>query len=243
MELSLLFLLALTTTDAVTDSLHSSAIDPLTRQVDVVPPPPSCSCRCDDVAHDGDSDSDTPPPAPQLEILTYDAPCILATHGIRFGLINEEYPAVPVWDKWTPVMGDDIPLSDAQLAWLAGNEKLAHQISEGMEARGSQVFAGMLGAGIGVATSMVGWTLFGAAQFGEGGVSPQVSLPIGLGGLVVAVVGVLYTTYALQAPLEPFLTPTPSHMMTRQEAYDMIQAVNARRDRLLCAEEFEGPDE
>ena len=46
---------------------------------------------------------------------------------------------------------------------------------------------------------------------------------------------------ALQDPLDPFLTPTPSHRLTRQQAYKMIARLNEQRDALVCIARL--PDE
>jgi hypothetical protein len=187
-------------------------------------------CRC----HAGPPNNQARP-ATVLTIDPHVGPCALTHQALRLGLVDEEYPAIPVYDSWTPVMGDHIPVSDAQLAWLAGDEVLARAIASDMDARGSKVFGGLLAAGLGIATSMVGWTLYGADHL-----SPQVTLPIGLGGLAVAAVAILYTLQALQSPIDPFLTPTPEHRLTREQAAQLIAVVNAKYDAALCGQ-GEGP--
>jgi hypothetical protein len=85
-------------------------------------------------------------------------------------------------------------------------------------------------AALGTAVSSVGWVLYGQDQISQG-----VTLPLGVGGLLVGLAGVLFVTHSIQRPLEPFTAPTPEHRLTRQEARELVAIVNRRLHIDICA--------
>jgi hypothetical protein len=137
-------------------------------------------------------------------------------------------PAVPVLDTWQIFWGD-VPVSDAQLAMLAQNDPLIDRTRAEIQARGVYVYLGTLLAAAGTAVSSVGWVLYGQDNQPQG-----VTLPLGIGGVIMGIVGLLTVTESIQTPLEPHLAPTPVHRLTRTEARELVVQVNRRLYREIC---------
>lgn len=137
-------------------------------------------------------------------------------------------PAVPVIDGWQ-VFWRDVPLSDAQVAQLAGHDPLIDRTRAEIDGRATWVYAGLLTAALGTALSSVGWVLLG-----ENKLPQTATLPMALGGLVLSGGGILVVTQSIQRPLEPHLAPTPVHRLTREEARQLVAAVNARLYEEIC---------
>lgn len=142
---------------------------------------------------------------------------------------NIENPAVPVHDKWQVFWGD-IPLSDAQVATLAGRDPLIDKTREEMKDRATWVFLGLATAAAGAAVSSVGWVLYGQDELSQG-----ITLPMAAGGLLVGILGVLITTDSIQKPLEPHLAPTPKHRLSRVQMRELVAQINNRLHRDICA--------
>jgi len=158
-----------------------------------------------------------------------DPPCPAAKDLPQLSIDNIRKPAVPVVDAWQIFWGD-VPLSDAQLAMLAKRDPLIDITREEMKDRGMWVYIGLGTAAIGTAVSSVGWVLYGQNE-----VDSEITLPLAIGGLVVGLGGVLATSEWIQTPLEPHLAPTPRHRLTRDEARILVESVNRRLYRDICA--------
>lgn len=139
-------------------------------------------------------------------------------------------PALPIVDRWQVFLEDEVPLSDTQLAALAGDDALVDELHTGMAARGTWVYVGMLTAASGAAVSSVGWSLFGQDRL-----SQSVTMPLAIGGLLVGLAGVLLVTESVQRPLEPYLAPTPRHRFSRDDARALVTRINSRLYREVCA--------
>ncbi len=156
--------------------------------------------------------------------------CPAAQHLPQLTIDRVDRPAVPVFDDWQ-VLLRGVPISDAQLALLAGEDLFIDRTRVEMERRGTWVYIGMLIAATGAIVSSVGWYLYGS---GENSVPSAVSLGMGLGGVVVGGGGVLLVTDAIQRPLEPHLAPTPAHRLTREETRRLVALVNQRLYQEIC---------
>ncbi len=138
-------------------------------------------------------------------------------------------PAIPVIDDWQ-VLLENTPLSDAQLASLAGDEALSEAMRTEMQSRGTWVYLGAMLAAAGTATSSAGWVLWGQDEL------PQlVTLPLAIGGLLVGVLGLVTITSSIQTPLEPHLAPTPEHRLTRDQARELVARVNRYWRERACS--------
>jgi hypothetical protein len=137
-------------------------------------------------------------------------------------------PAVPVIDNWQVFWGT-MPLSDYQLAELAGDDVLVERTREEISGRGTWVYLGTLLAAAGTGLSSFGWVLYG-----QGKQSQSLSLSLALGGIVLGAAGLLTITNSVQTPLEPLLAPTPEHRLTREEVRALVSRVNLRLYREIC---------
>ena len=145
-----------------------------------------------------------------------------------------QQPAVPVEDRWQVYL-DTTPMSDMQLATLAGDDMLMESLRSEMATRGTFTYAGMITAAVGTAASSVGWALLGGIE--QNRLSQTTSLSLALGGLVVGLAGVLLVSDSLQTPLQPMLAPTPRHRLTRDEVRHLITVVNQRWYNDICGGE------
>lgn len=137
---------------------------------------------------------------------------------------------IPVFDRWQVFLGR-VPLSDAQLAQLAGQDLLIERTHEEMQSRGFWVYTGLATAALGTAISSAGWAMYGrdAAD-----VSSSLSLVMALGGLALGVAGTLVVTESIQSPLEPHLAPTPRHRLSRDEMRSLVALINRSWYRDVC---------
>lgn len=154
--------------------------------------------------------------------------CPAAEHLPQLTIDKIQDPAVPVVDPWQVFFGT-VPLSDLQLAQLAGDDGLIDRSRLEMQTRGTWVYVGTLAAAAGTALSSLGWVLFGA-----GDQPATLSLPLALGGIALGAIGMLTITEAIQRPLEPLLAPTPEHRLTYDEARRLVARVNQRLYRDIC---------
>lgn len=141
-------------------------------------------------------------------------------------------PAVPVDDRWQ-IFWDNVPISDAQLAQLSGEDPIIDMTREEMELRGPMVYLGLLVGATGAAVSSVGWLLLGGIE--QNKVAQTTSLTLALGGMAANVLGMLIMTDAIQRPLEPHLAPTPRHRISRSEVRRLVAQVNRRLYEQICA--------
>lgn len=173
----------------------------------------------------------TPPPvAPLAPAMGVEAPCVGGKPALLTVDLYDDL-SLPVEDPWQ-VMWNEVPLSDAQLAWLADDDDLLSNIREELDHRGPWVFAGMLTAAAGTAVSSTGWALMGGA--GGNNLSNAATLSMALGGLLLGMAGVLLVGDFVQTPLEPFMAPSPSHRLMREHARDLVGRVNERLMRNTC---------
>lgn len=135
---------------------------------------------------------------------------------------------VPIYDRWQIVWGD-VPISDAQLADLAGDDLLLDRLGAGMRTRGNRVYFGMILGAAGTAVSSTGWVLYGQNQLSQG-----ITLPLALGGLGLGVAGVLLVTETIQRADEPYMSPTPRHRIDRAQARRLVTVVNDRLFGDIC---------
>jgi hypothetical protein len=140
--------------------------------------------------------------------------------------INE--PVIPVFDNWQIFWGN-VPMSDAQVALLAGDDSFIDRTNAEMQSRGSWVYTGMMMAAGGTALSSAGWVLYGQNKLPQGA-----TLSLALGGLALGVAGLITITEFVQTPLEPHLAPTPTHRLTRDEARELVSRINDRMYREIC---------
>ena len=135
---------------------------------------------------------------------------------------------LPVLDSWQ-VFLEDVPLSDAQVALLAGSSAHIDLTTSRLNRRGGWVYWGLAASALGLAVSSTGWVLYGQNKLPQ-----NATLSIALGGLVVGVVGVLFTTETIQKSVEPLLAPTPSHVISRAEMRRLVAGVNNRFYKKIC---------
>ncbi|MEZ4270263.1 MAG: hypothetical protein R3C68_02135 [Myxococcota bacterium] len=131
-------------------------------------------------------------------------------------------------DSWQIFLGD-VPISDAQLALMYGDDTKIERTRSELSNRSVWVFTGMTIASLGAALSSVGWALFG-----QDNLSQHITLPMAGVGLLVGLSGVILLTESIQRPLEPHLAPTPRHRFERHEARQMVVAINQRLHRSIC---------
>ncbi len=154
--------------------------------------------------------------------------CPAAEHLPQLTIDTVHDPALPVVDDWQVFFGAT-PLSDYQLAMLAGNDVLIDRTRAELEARGSHVYAGTLMAAAGMIAASFGWVLFGQDKL-----APGKTLPLAIGGVGLAALGLYTITASLETPLEPLLAPTPRHRLTREEVRRLVTAVNHQLYRDIC---------
>lgn len=139
-----------------------------------------------------------------------------------------EQTPLPLTDAWQ-VLLDGVPISDTQLAGLAGDMALENSLAREIRNRPLWVYAGMLTAAAGTAVSSTGWALFGRGRVPEG-----VSLTMGLGGLALGVLGVLTVAENIRTPIEPFVAPSPAHRFSRDDAQRLVYVVNRAWQERAC---------
>ena len=137
-------------------------------------------------------------------------------------------PAVPVIDNWQIFWGT-VPMSDYQLASLAGDDVLIDRTRREMQGRGTWVYIGTLMAAAGTAVSSAGWVLFGQDKQPS-----SVTLPMAIGGILLGAAGLLTITHFVQTPIEPLIAPTPEHRLTREEVRSLVARVNQQLYRDIC---------
>lgn len=155
-------------------------------------------------------------------------PCPAAEHLPQLTIDNIREPTLPVIDDWQVFWGP-VPISDVQVTKLAADDMLDDRVHSELDARGSWVYVGMMMVGAGTALSSSGFVLFGRGQL-----EPSFTLPLALGGMLLNVAGLLLVTHWIQKPLEPLLSPTPEHRLTRDEARDLVARINQRLYREIC---------
>lgn len=170
-----------------------------------------------------------------LATLSLVAPCPAAQALPQLTILELDPAAVPLAryaavESWQ-VFLEGAPLSDAQVAALAGDEILGDELQVELEERGMRVYGGLIAAALGAGVSSVGWTLFGQDRLDQ-----QVTLPLALGGLVLGVGGLLFVNHTIQTPLEPYVAPTPTHRMSREQARELVSVVNRRWLNQVCAQ-------
>lgn len=148
------------------------------------------------------------------------SPCPAADDLPFLTIAEIDNSVVPVVDKWQ-VLWSGVPLSDAQVARLAGDEPLISKTREEMESRGAWVFVGMGTAAAGAAVSSAGWVLYGQNELSQG-----ITVPLAIGGLIAGIVGFLIVTQNIKSPLEPHIAPTPRHRITRDEMTRLVATIN-----------------
>ncbi len=121
------------------------------------------------------------------------------------------------------VLWNGVPLSDAQVAQLAGNEPLMVATRDEVATRGSWVYTGLGIAAAGTAISSAGWTLWG-----QGNVPQGAALGMAVGGVLVGIAGLIVVTESVQIPVEPFVAPSMSHRLNRQEMAVLVRTINSR---------------
>ena len=137
-----------------------------------------------------------------------------------------------VLDEPWQVLWEGVPISDVQLAHLAGDEVILARLKQPVEWRPFWVFMGLGISAFGTALSSTGWVLYGNKTDNVG---TAVSLSLALSGMVIGALGVVMTAESAHRPLESFLTPVPRHHITRTEAQDMLVRVNTKMRQQLCA--------
>lgn len=159
-----------------------------------------------------------------------DATCPHAKHIPQLTIDVVEKSPVPVWDNWQ-ILFDGVPVSDWQVAKMASQDWAVDLAETELEDRGTWVYMGMLIGAAGAVVSATGWVLYGQ---GSEHVADSVALGMGLGGLALSAGGVLWVTESIQRPVEPFLAPTPRHRLTRDQARQLVAAVNRRLWDEIC---------
>jgi len=143
-------------------------------------------------------------------------------------LRGETQGPLPTIDKWQ-VYFEGVPLSDSQVALLSGNQRSIDLSYSRLDRRGARVYWGLASSALGLAVSSTGWVLYG-----QNSISREVTLSMALGGLIVGVVGVLFITETIQRSVEPFLAPTPSHVISRDEMKRLVEGINYRFYNTIC---------
>lgn len=156
-------------------------------------------------------------------------PCPEAKNLPQLTIRSLQEPSVPVVDKWQ-VFLDDVVLSDAQVAELAGVDRYIDLTRYDMSVRGKRVFWSLVTSALGVASSSTGWVLFGKNEL-----SRTTTLSIAVGGILVGVAGVLFAMETINDSLEPHLAPTPIHRISRPEMRELVAKVNHGIYRRICA--------
>lgn len=136
--------------------------------------------------------------------------------------------AVPIYDRWQ-IVWEDVPISDMQLAQLAGDDQLIDVLDAPMRARGSWTYIGMVAGAAGTALSSTGWVLYGQDQLSQG-----ITLPLAIGGIVIGLAGLVLVTESIQRGDAPFMAPTPRHRLSRAEARRLVALVNQRLFASIC---------
>jgi hypothetical protein len=171
------------------------------------------------------------PPAPSNQL------CPAAKNLPQLTIDQVHDSVVPVTDTWQVFWGG-VPLSDAQVAQLGGDDVLIDRTRVEMEDRGTWVFVGMGVAAAGTAVSSTGWVLYGQNEISQG-----ITIPMAAGGILLGILGVLIVTESIQTPLEPHLAPSPVHRLTRDEIRDLVARINTRLYHDICrAAEEAGAD-
>jgi hypothetical protein len=156
-------------------------------------------------------------------------PCPAARDLPQLMIDNVRDPVIPVIDDWQVFWGD-VPLSDAQVAKLSGEDLMIDRTTEEMASRGQWVYISVGLAAGGSALSSIGWVLYG-----QNNLSQNVTLPMAAGGLVLGVLGLLAVTESVQTPLEPHLAPTPKHRISREEMRRLVTQINKKLFKDICA--------
>ncbi len=156
-------------------------------------------------------------------------PCPEAKNLPQLTIRGLETSTLPVVDKWQ-VFLDDVVLSDAQVAELAGVDKYIDMTRYDMGVRGKRVFWALVTSALGVASSSTGWVLFGQNEL-----SRTTTISVAVGGILVGVAGVLFAMETINHSLEPYLAPTPTHRISRSEMRGLVAKVNHGIYRRICA--------
>ncbi|MEC9465899.1 MAG: hypothetical protein VX834_08950 [Myxococcota bacterium] len=135
---------------------------------------------------------------------------------------------VPVYDDWQ-VMWNGVPMSDAQVAELAGVGPLIDRTRVEIQKRGFWVYSGLIAAAVGAAVSGAGWMLHGRRS-----AEPGVTLSMGVGGLALTFGGFLMVSDTIQSSFEPHVAPTPRHRITREEMQGLVSAINNTLYGQIC---------
>tara|TARA_Y100001934_G_scaffold274990_1_gene368488 strand:+ start:218 stop:700 length:483 start_codon:yes stop_codon:yes gene_type:complete len=136
---------------------------------------------------------------------------------------------IPLNDRWQ-VLLDDVPLSDIQVAQLAGDTLALEKLNAPMENRGQWVFWSLVTATAGIGVSATGFVLFGQNELSSG-----ITLSMALGGVLVGLGGVLLATEAIQASLRPYLAPPQKHRLSRAKMRQLVFQINHRFYREVCS--------
>ena len=135
---------------------------------------------------------------------------------------------VPIYDHWQ-VMWNGVPMSDAQVAELAGAGAMIDRTRVEIQKRGFWVYSGLIAAAVGAALSGAGWMLHGRQS-----AEPGVTLSMGVGGLALTFGGFLMVSDTIQSSFEPHVAPTPRHRITREEMQGLVSEINNTLYGQIC---------